>query len=386
MEDQGVYTCQAAVVRTGQFDERKISVEVHEVPKIEERQSQVEIVEGKAETISCKARGIPPPRYSWVKSLTKENLTTVDRFRVDSEEGILTINNVNREDEGEYQCIAENAAGTANLNIVVNVMSKPKIMEFLNRTMPVGKQVEITCKAFGRPAPEVTFRKHTSLKPLVKGLQPEDDRIELTSIQDNQRGETIASLNIQSVLRKDDGLYECIATNKVATAYKNGHLTVEFPPTFEAMENQTMWSWDQRPVNLTCIAESIPNATVRWLLNDREIEKLDAGNSFRIIGNGPISTLSVSPHDSRFYGNYKCVASNVHGKRDKVIELREARRPDTVQEVRMAEVTATTIAFTILPPATEPELPLQTITVQYKESTQNWPAARNRTWSLSKFE
>ncbi|XP_015114618.1 fasciclin-2 isoform X2 [Diachasma alloeum] len=383
MEDQGVYTCQAAVVRSGEFDERKISVEVHEKPKIEERQSQVEIVEGKTETIACKARGIPPPRYSWVKSLTKENLTTVDRFRVDSEEGILTINNVNREDSGEYQCIAENAAGIASLDIRVDVMSKPKIMEFLNRTMPVGKQVEITCKAFGRPPPEVTFRKHTTVKPFVKGLQPEDDRIQLQAMYDNQRGETVASLTIQNILRKDDGLYECIATNKVATAYKNGHLTVEFPPSFESMENQTMWSWEQRPVNLTCIAESIPNATIRWMLNDREIERLDIGNSFRITGNGPISTLTVTPNDIRFYGDYKCVASNIHGKREKLIVLREAGRPGTVLESRMAELTATTISFSILLPPTEPELPLQTITVQYKEVNQNWPEAKNRTWSIN---
>ncbi|XP_011306902.1 fasciclin-2 isoform X2 [Fopius arisanus] len=383
MEDQGVYTCQAAVVITGQFDERKISVEVHEKPKIEERQSQVEIVEGKTETIICKARGIPPPRYSWVKSLTKENLTSVDRFRVDSEEGILTINNVNREDAGEYQCIAVNAAGTANLDIRVDVMSKPKIMEFLNRTMPVGKPVEITCKAFGRPPPDVTFRKHTSLKPFVKGLQPDDDRIQLTTIPDNQRGETVASLSIHSVLRKDDGLYECIATNKVATAYKSGHLTSEFPPSFESMENQTIWSWEQRPVNLTCIAESIPNATIRWMLNDKEIERLDIGKSFRIIGNGPISTLTVVPNDIRFYGNYKCVASNIHGKRERLIELREAGKPGIVLESRMATVTATSISFTLILPPTEPELPLQTVTVQYKEPRQMWQDAKNKTWSIN---
>ncbi|XP_063976388.1 fasciclin-2 isoform X2 [Diachasmimorpha longicaudata] len=383
MEDQGAYTCQAAVVRSGEFDERKISVEVHEKPKIEEWQSQVEIIEGRTETIVCKARGIPPPRYSWVKSLTKENLTTVDRFRVDSEEGVLTINNVNREDAGEYQCIAENAAGTANVDIRVDVMSKPKIMEFLNRTMPVGKQVEITCKAFGRPPPEVTFKKQTSTKPFVKGLQPEEDRIQLQAMYDNQRGETVASLTIQNILRKDDGLYECIATNKVATAYKSGHLTVEFPPSFESMDNQTMWSWEQRPINLTCIAESIPNATIRWLLNDMEIERSDIGNGFRVIGNGPISTLTVSPSDTRFYGNYKCVASNIHGKRDKLIVLKEAGKPGIVLESRMASLTATTISFNVVLPPTEPELPLQTISVQYKAVDQNWPDAKNRTWSIS---
>jgi neurocan core protein len=32
------------------------------------------------------------------------------------------------------------------------------------------------------------------------------------------------------------------------------------------------WSWDNHLVNLTCRAESIPNATVSWFLNGRNLE------------------------------------------------------------------------------------------------------------------
>lgn len=70
---------------------------------------------------------------------------------------------------------------------------------------------------------------------------------------------------ISKLKRSDDGLYECMAENKGDKAYKNGHITVEFPPTFEAISDQPpIWSWDRRPANLTCIAESIPNATIEW--------------------------------------------------------------------------------------------------------------------------
>ena len=31
------------------------------------------------------------------------------------------------------------------------------------------------------------------------------------------------------------------------------------------------WSWDQNPMNLTCIATAIPNATLTWWYEDREI-------------------------------------------------------------------------------------------------------------------
>lgn len=105
---------------------------------------------------------------------------------------------------------------------------------------------------------------------------------------------------------------------------------------------------------------------------------------YQIIGNGPISTLMVKPIDRRYYAIYKCNAENTHGAREHNIVLKEAERPGLVQQARMAEITATTIAFTILPPPTQPELPLRTITVQYKEELEPWTAAKNRTWSIGK--
>lgn len=80
-----------------------------------------------------------------------------------------------------------------------------------------------------------------------------------------EKGETITTLTIQNTHRSDDGLYECKASNDGGEAYKTGHITVQFPPTFEASINQPPeWSWDNKPANLTCLAESIPNATIEW--------------------------------------------------------------------------------------------------------------------------
>ena len=87
------------------------------------------------------------------------------------------------------------------LTIQVNVMVKPKIMEFENQTIAQGQRATLRCKAFGKPAPTVTFRKHTKPRPYVIGAQPKDDRITLSNIQDEQRGETTAELTIDQVLR-----------------------------------------------------------------------------------------------------------------------------------------------------------------------------------------
>lgn len=87
-------------------------------------------------------------------------------------------------------------------------------------------------------------------------------------------------------------------------ARKNGHLTVEFAPSFENTPIKEAWSWNKNPVNLTCIAESIPNATISWRLNERDLEKdRKIDPNFTKFGNGPVSTLLVSP---------KCVENIAH--------------------------------------------------------------------------
>lgn len=347
---------------------------------MEEFPAPVDIIEGQDANIKCKGHGKPPPKFTWVKSLTHQNLSIADRFGVDADTGILTITNVNRDDAGEYQCTATNAAGTANTNIMVNVIVKPKIMEFLNNTVVEDKEATIVCKAFGRPPPQVTFRKHTAEQPYVKGAQVDDDRIVLTNRADDITGETVGTLTIHESMRSNDGLYECIALNAGGEARRNGHLTVEFPPSFASMPNITVWSWEQRPVNISCIAESIPNATIRWTMHGEQ--KIDNDAMIKQLGNGPLSTLMIVPLDRRYYTTYKCIASNKHGTREHNIELREATKPGEVMQVKMAEITATTIRFDLVPPPTHPELPVRTITVQYKEDGQTWMEAKNKTWSI----
>jgi len=59
------------------------------------------------------------------------------------------------------------------------------------------------------------FRKLTSPERFVIGSQ-RDDRIVVENTKDNEKEETIGTLIISNVLRTDDGLYECIATNEAS--------------------------------------------------------------------------------------------------------------------------------------------------------------------------
>jgi len=55
------------------------------------------------------------------------------------------------------------------------------------------------------------------------------------------------------------------------------------------------WSWDGRPVNVTCLAEGIPNATISWFMADNPIDvAIDANTPYvRVIGWQSLSSLEV---------------------------------------------------------------------------------------------
>ncbi|XP_046750082.1 fasciclin-2 isoform X2 [Diprion similis] len=377
--DEGIYTCRASVAITGDLDSRLIRVEVHTRPEIQEMESMVEIIEGENANIACKATGKPPPKFSWVQSLTQLNMATADRFGVDEDTGVMMITNANRNDAGEYQCKAKNAAGEATNVIQIKVIVKPKIMEYLNVTEAINKKAVMTCKAFGRPPPLVTFRKHTSDKEFVIGRQLDNDRILLENTFDNSSWVTTGQLTIDVLRRSDDGLYECKAHNKGGDAWKNGHITVEFPPNFESMTTNIVMSWNERPVNLTCIANSIPNATIRWEFRGRDISN---DQRFKLVDNGPRSVLNVDTRDSRYYGEYKCIATNVHGTEEYIFSLKEGKKPDKFIKTRISEITATTISFELIPPVTDPHLPIKAIRVQYVEANHRWTSAKNKTWAV----
>lgn len=107
------------------------------------------------------------------------------------------------------------------------------------------------------------FKKVGEQQPFQIGQN--GDRFLVEQLVSQEKGETVGTLNIMNVNRSDDGLYECIAVNGAGTAYKNGHITVKFPPTFEKTKDlPPVWSWNNKPGNLSCLPEAIPNATITW--------------------------------------------------------------------------------------------------------------------------
>ncbi|RZF35790.1 hypothetical protein LSTR_LSTR009206 [Laodelphax striatellus] len=378
--DDGYYKCRASVVDTGEIESRSIKVEVFTLPSFESTELiRKEVVEGETINIPCQASGKPPPTYTWIKSNTKQDLSVIgDRYAVNEITGVLTITNLRKEDTGDYICEARNGAGFVTRPVNLLVIVKPTVYEIRNISIPTGKEAKLECRASGYPLPSVTFRKFGLDKPFVQGAQQWDDRIVIEQRYDEQKRETTGTLIISQLSTADDDLYECIAENKGGAARRNGHLTVEYSPTFAHTPMKEAWSWSKRPINLTCLAEAIPNATIRWRLNEQELENWP---HFQKYGNGPQSSLLVTPTDSKYYGMYKCVATNTHGTAYHTIRLQEARVPGNILQAKLELATATTVSFILIGPSDVGGLPIKAIVVQYKEHRRPWSEAFNKTWS-----
>ena len=59
-------------------------------------------------TLSCNATGNPTPSISWTKDGSAINSPRISLL---SDSKQLTITNVNRDDSGDYRCVANNSIG-----------------------------------------------------------------------------------------------------------------------------------------------------------------------------------------------------------------------------------------------------------------------------------
>ena len=67
----------------------------------------------------------------------------------------------------------------------------------------------------------------------------------------------------------------CRAENSGGFSEQTGHLQVQFSPDLSLTPLRKVKTWDNRPVNISCIADAIPNATIKWYKHGMEIIRND---------------------------------------------------------------------------------------------------------------
>ncbi|XP_075997690.1 protein tyrosine phosphatase receptor type Fa isoform X3 [Genypterus blacodes] len=199
---------------------------------------QLKVVERtRTATMLCAASGNPDPEIYWFKDFLPVDISFSNGRLKQLHSGALQIENSEESDQGKYECVAINSAGTrfsAPANLYVRVRRVPprfSIPPTNHEVMPSGS-VNLTCVAVGAPMPYV---KWTS------------GDVELTREEEMPMGRNILELtNI-----RQSANYTCVAISSLGMIETTAQITVKAlpkPPTSLIVTETTATSvtltWD----------------------------------------------------------------------------------------------------------------------------------------------
>ncbi|XP_049279689.1 basement membrane-specific heparan sulfate proteoglycan core protein isoform X5 [Anopheles funestus] len=207
----GVYICVANNEEGMDRAYTVIEIDRRERPVLEVYPSEPQSIKvGESVRLSCRASaGVPYPTITWVR---KDRMPLSTRFTNDAE-GVITLREAALEDAGEYECRAENVAGTATIATTIEVLQPPIITLKPNEYYKITENDDFTinCSATGKPAPMVTLTPPRGTVRSHFGQQTEGLR-EVT-------------LKLHRAELNDAGTYECTAKN--AAGEDSQYLTLQ---------------------------------------------------------------------------------------------------------------------------------------------------------------
>ncbi|XP_038660224.1 receptor-type tyrosine-protein phosphatase S isoform X25 [Scyliorhinus canicula] len=187
---------------------------------------QLKVVERtRTATMLCAASGNPDPEITWFKDFLPVDTSSTGRIKQLRSggtpiRGALQIDNSEESDQGKYECVATNSAGTrysapANLYVrelreVRRVPPRFSIPPTSHEIMP-GGSVNITCVAVGSPMPYVKWMLG------AEDLTPEDDM---------PIGRNVLELNNV----RESANYTCVAMSTLGVIEAFSEVTVKALP------------------------------------------------------------------------------------------------------------------------------------------------------------
>ncbi|XP_076346267.1 tyrosine-protein phosphatase Lar-like isoform X2 [Tachypleus tridentatus] len=199
---------------------------------------------GHSALLPCQAAGNPPPVIYWLKDFVPVKM---DDPRVKlMQGGSLQIFKAEDEDNGEYECVAENAVGTAFSNRASLYVRARRVPPYFSippenkyEIIP-GTSLNLTCVAVGSPMPYVKWRKGS---------------IDLTPENSLPIGKNM--LNLENI--RESANYTCVASSKFGNVERTSQVIVQAlppPPTEIRVSDVTAtsvrlsWSYQSNEENV----------------------------------------------------------------------------------------------------------------------------------------
>ena len=216
-------------------------------------------------------------------------------------------------------------------------------------------------------------------------LPPDNQRIR---IEEQASGSEASSLviSISQVQRNDSGTYVCSAENQAGKAQQSAHLEVRFKPDLSRTKTLVK-TWFGNTINVTCLADAIPNATILWhkgseRIEDRIGDRLGGDGRYKVFHEASgASSLQVKAIDNSVYADYRCQAVNQLGEGNVDIRLQEAFAPGVAEGIEVIKRSPQSVTFKYSPMAKDGGLPVTRYHVRYREVNDPAIAATQREFS-----
>ncbi|XP_048515678.1 Down syndrome cell adhesion molecule-like protein Dscam2 isoform X2 [Athalia rosae] len=343
--DSGVYTCWATN-KQGHSARRSGDVAVIVPPIIEPFTFQEGLSEGmRTRTVCGVAAGDPPLTISWLKDgqnpfqLPPKLASAANVSQLDPYSSLLSISSLSAEHSGDYTCVAANPAAEVRYTAKLQVKVPPRwIVEPSDVSVERNKHVALHCQAQGVPTPTIVWKKATGSK---SGEYEELRERMYTKILTN------GTLFLQHVKEDREGFYLCQASNGIGTGIgKVVQLKVNSSPYFAAPSRLvTIKKGDT--ATLHCEVHGDKPVTVTWLKGGKV--ELNPSTNYRVTvkqevtPDGVVAQLQIASAEASDSGAYFCLASNLYGQDQQLVQLVIQEPPQPPNNLETAMVASRSI-------------------------------------------
>ncbi|XP_076297114.1 Down syndrome cell adhesion molecule 1 isoform X32 [Lasioglossum baleicum] len=206
----GTYTCVASNAAGATSYSAELTVNVP--PRWILEPTDKAFAQGSDARVECKADGFPKPQVTWKRAAgdTPGDYTDLKLSNPDIsvEDGTLSINNIQKTNEGYYLCEAVNGIGSGlSAVILISVQAPPHFeIKLKNQTARRGEPAVLQCEAQGEKPIGILWNMNN------KRLDPKSDP-RYTIREEILANGVLSDLSIKRTERSDSALFTCVATN-----------------------------------------------------------------------------------------------------------------------------------------------------------------------------